>query len=78
MTTSRDRAEAVAFDHGRLIRAFVSTHPAGGNDEPPRPRRCLFGGLVLALVVVAASAAGSSLTGHPTVSWDSVLERALG
>ena len=75
MTTSRDRAEAAAFDRRRLVQAFVSTHPAGGIDEPPRPLRCLFGGLVLAVVVVAASAAGSTLTGHPIVSWGTVLER---
>jgi hypothetical protein len=78
MTTSRDQAEAAAFDRGRLIRAFVSTHPAGGNEEPPRPLRCLLGGLVLAVVVVAATATGSTLTGHPTVSWDTVLERTFG
>ena len=78
MTTSRDRAEAAAFDRGRLIQAFVSTHPAGGNDEPPRPLRCLLGGLVLALVVVAASAAGRARTRHPPGSWGSLGERARG
>jgi hypothetical protein len=78
MTTSRDRAEAAAFDRRRRVLAFVSTHPAGRTDEPPRPLRCLLGGLVLAVVVAAATAAGSTLTGHPTVSWGTVLERPSG
>jgi len=78
MTTSRDRAEAAAFDRGRLTRALVSPHSADANDEPCRPLRCLIGGLVLAVVVVAATAAGSILTGHPTVSWGTVLERTFG
>ena len=74
MTTSRDRAEAAAFDRRRLVRAFVSTHPAGANDEPARPLRCVLGGLVLAVITVAATATGSTLTGHPTVSWGAVLD----
>ena len=78
MTTSRDRAEAAAFDRRRLVQAFVSTRPAGWNDEPPRTLRCVLGGLVLAVVTVVATAAGSTLTGHPTVSWGTVLERTFG
>jgi hypothetical protein len=80
MTTSRDRAEAAAFDRRRLVQAFVSgdlARRSGVIDEPARPLRCLLAGLVLAIIAVAATTASSTLTGHPTLSWGTVLEGAL-
>jgi hypothetical protein len=75
MTTHRDLAEAAAYHRRRLVEAFVSgvrTHP---HVEPPRPGRCLIGGLVLATALVAGTAASDAVTGHPSIRWHDVLTR---
>ncbi|HET9842800.1 MAG TPA: hypothetical protein VFQ01_12420 [Nocardioides sp.] len=75
MTTHRDLADADAFHRRRLVRAFVSGAGTGSHVEPPRPGRCLIGGLVLAGVLVAATASSAALTGHPAIEWHDVLTR---
>jgi hypothetical protein len=69
MTAYQDLADAEAFHRRRLVRAFVSGGRAGRNGEPPSSARCVVGGLVLAAITLAATIAGSTLTGHPTLEW---------
>jgi hypothetical protein len=68
MTAYRDLADAEAFHRRRLVKAFVSGCRVGRNGEPPSAR-CVVGGLVLAAITLAATIAGSTLTGHPTLEW---------
>ncbi len=75
MTTHRDLAEADAFHRRRLVAAFVSDAGGDSHVDPPRAGRCLVGGLLLAAVLIAASAAGAALTGHPSVGWHDVVTR---
>ncbi|WP_331527762.1 hypothetical protein [Nocardioides sp.] len=67
MTTHRDLAEADAFHRHRLVTAFLSGAGTGSRVQPPRAGRCLVGGLVLAAVLVAGSAASNAVTGHPSI-----------
>jgi len=75
VTTHRDLAEADAFHRRRVAAAFVSGAGAGSHVDPPRPGRCLVGGLVLAAVLTAVTAASAALTGHPSIGWHEVVTR---
>ncbi|NPC98205.1 type VII secretion protein EccB [Nocardioides sp. zg-DK7169] len=66
MVTRRDLAEAQAFERRRVATAFVSGAPDGQEVEPSRPGRLLFGGLVLAALVLAGSAAAGRLLDRPS------------
>jgi hypothetical protein len=75
VTTHRDLAEADAFHRRRLVGAFVLGAGAASHVDPPRAGRCLVGGLLLAAVLIAATAAGAALTGHLSVGWHDVVTR---
>jgi hypothetical protein len=70
VTSYRDLAEADAYHRRRLVNAFVSGTSAPPGGDPPRSGRCVIGGLVLAAVLVAVTAASEALTGHPAIDWD--------
>jgi Type VII secretion system ESX-1, transport TM domain B len=57
VVTRRDLAEAQSYERRRIVTAFVSGSPGGHEVEPPRTGRQLLGGVVLAVLVMAGSAA---------------------
>ncbi|WP_166389354.1 hypothetical protein [Nocardioides ochotonae] len=65
MVTRRDLAEAQSFERRRVVTAFVSGFVSGSPGEhevePPRTGRQLLGGVVLAVLVVAGSAAAAHI-----------------
>jgi hypothetical protein len=64
MTTHRDLREARAFERRRLVRAFVTGTAEGSGVEPPRPGRCLVGGLVLAVILLSVAAVAAAREGR--------------
>ena len=61
MATKKDLVEAHAFSRRRLVTAFLSGAPGGREVEPARPGRTIFGGLALAVLLIAAAAIASVL-----------------
>jgi hypothetical protein len=62
MTTRRDLVEAYSFSRRRLVTAFISGAPRGGETESPRPGRTIVAGVVLAILVVAGAAVTRTLS----------------
>ena len=72
MATQKDLVEAHAFSRRRLVTAFLSGAPGGREVEPARPGRTVVGGLALAVLLVAAAAIASVLTGTTEEDWNKV------
>lgn len=70
MPTSRDLAEAQAFERRRLVDAFVSGAPGGPEVERIRPGRPVVGGVALAVLVVAGALVARLLVGGDPAGWD--------
>lgn len=56
MATKKDLVEAYSFSRRRLVTAFVSGAPGGREVEPARPGRAVFGGIALAVLLIAGGA----------------------
>ena len=72
MATKKDLVEAYSYSRRRLVTAFLSGAPGGREVEPSRPGRTVVGGLALAVLLVAAAATSSVLTGTPEEDWNKV------
>jgi hypothetical protein len=68
--TSRDLAEAQAFERRRLVTAFVSGAPGGPEIERTRPVRPVVGGIALAVLLVAGALVARLLSGGDPAGWD--------
>ncbi|HET7195714.1 MAG TPA: type VII secretion protein EccB [Nocardioides sp.] len=56
MTSRRDLVEAYSFSRRRLVTAFISGAPGGGEAAPSRSGRTIVAGVVVAVLVVAGAA----------------------
>ena len=56
MTTRSDLVEAYSFSRRRLVSAFISGTPGGGEIEPPRTGRTIVAGVAVAVLVLAGAA----------------------
>ncbi|GGR60223.1 hypothetical protein J2S40_004382 [Nocardioides luteus] len=69
MATKKDLVEAHAFSRRRLVSAFLSGAPGGREVEPARPGRSVFGGLVLAVLLIAGGAVAHFLSPKAATGW---------
>lgn len=69
MASKKDLVEAHAFSRRRLVSAFLSGAPGGREVEPARPGRSVFGGLVLAVLLIAGGAVAHFLAPRPATGW---------
>lgn len=68
MASKKDLVEAHAFSRRRLVSAFLSGAPGGREVEPARPGRTVFGGAVMAVLLIAGGAVAHFL--HPAAATD--------
>ncbi|MEI7056041.1 type VII secretion protein EccB [Nocardioides sp. CCNWLW239] len=69
MASKKDLVEAHAFSRRRLVSAFLSGAPGGREVEPARPGRSVFGGVVLAVLLIAGGAVAHFLSPRPATGW---------
>ena len=69
MASKKDLVEAHAFSRRRLVSAFLSGAPGGREVEPARPGRSVFGGVVLAVLLIAGGAVAHFLAPRPATGW---------
>lgn len=69
MASKKDLVEAHAFSRRRLVSAFLSGAPGGREVEPARPGRSVFGGIVLAVLLIAGGAVAHFLAPRPATGW---------
>jgi hypothetical protein len=62
MTTRRDLVEAFSFNRRRLVTAFISGAPGGGEIEPPRTGRTIVAGVASAVLLLAGAAVTRTLS----------------
>jgi len=70
MTTKKDLVEAHSFSRRRLVTAFLSGAPGGREVEPSRPGRTIFGGIAVAVLLIAGAAIASVLAPKDKEGWD--------
>ena len=69
MASKKDLVEAHAFSRRRLVSAFLSGAPGGREVEPARPGRSVFGGLVLAVLLIAGGGVAHFLSPKAATGW---------
>lgn len=69
MASKKDLVEAHAFSRRRLVSAFLSGAPGGREVEPARPGRSVFGGVVLAVLLIAGGAVAHFLSPKAATGW---------
>lgn len=69
MASKKDLVEAHAFSRRRLVSAFLSGAPGGREVEPARPGRSVFGGVILAVLLIAGGAVAHFLAPRPATGW---------
>ncbi|MEU0313805.1 type VII secretion protein EccB [Nocardioides sp. NPDC006273] len=69
MASKKDLVEAHAFSRRRLVSAFLSGAPGGREVEPARPGRSVFGGVILAVLLIAGGAVAHFLSPRPATGW---------
>ncbi|MGY0388545.1 type VII secretion protein EccB [Nocardioides sp. WG-D5] len=72
MASKKDLVEAHAFSRRRLVSAFLSGAPGGREVEPARPGRSVFGGVVLAVLLIAGGAVAHFLSPKAATGWADV------
>ena len=69
MASKKDLVEAHAFSRRRLVSAFLSGAPGGREVEPARPGRSVFGGLVIAVLLIAGGGVAHFLSPKAATGW---------
>lgn len=69
MASKKDLVEAHAFSRRRLVSAFLSGAPGGREVEPARPGRSVFGGVILAVLLIAGGAVAHFLSPKAATGW---------